>query len=42
MSVQAGPGGYWVGLANDSALPVFVLTTVLGWMIAAIPRYRAK
>jgi hypothetical protein len=40
--MQAGPGGYWVGLANGAAPPVFVLTTVLGRMIAAIPRYRAE
>jgi hypothetical protein len=40
--VQAGPGGCWIGLANDPAPPVFVLTTVLGRMIAAIPRHRAE
>jgi hypothetical protein len=40
--MQAGPGGYWVGLPNDAAPPAFVLTTVLGRMIAAIPLYRAE
>jgi hypothetical protein len=39
--MQAGPGFFGAGLANDAAPPLFAHTTVLGRVIAAISRYRA-
>ena len=41
MSIQAGPGGFWVGLVNGAAPPLLALTTVLGRVIAAISLCRA-